>query len=208
MAEISRAALFGKLNSVGYQSLESATTFCKLRGNPYVELIHWLHQLLQLPDSDLHWIVRHFGLDGSRLAADLTAALDQLPLGSTAISDFSGHLDDCVREAWTYATLLFGESQIRTGHLLIALAKTTGLRNVLLSMSPEFAKIKPEQLTDDFSNIVGRSCEESLSPRDGTALAAGPASASVAGGRSLAPAAMGKQEALARFAHGPRHHHR
>ena len=34
--------------------------FCKLRGNPYVELVHWLHQILQLQDSDLHRIVSAF----------------------------------------------------------------------------------------------------------------------------------------------------
>ena len=54
MSEISRVALFGKLNSVCYRGIESATVFCKMRGNPYVELIHWLHQMLQLQDSDLH----------------------------------------------------------------------------------------------------------------------------------------------------------
>ncbi len=43
MSDISRVALFGKLNSVGYKSVESATVFCKMRGNPYVELVHWLH---------------------------------------------------------------------------------------------------------------------------------------------------------------------
>ena len=58
MAEISRVALFGKLNSLGYKAIESATVFCKLRGNPYVELVHWIHQILQLQDSDLHRIVR------------------------------------------------------------------------------------------------------------------------------------------------------
>ena len=36
MAEIKRATLFGKLNSIGYKSIENATVFCKLRGNPYV----------------------------------------------------------------------------------------------------------------------------------------------------------------------------
>jgi hypothetical protein len=60
MASISRTALFGKLNRVAYRAVESATVFCKLRGNPYVELVHWLHQILQLQDSDLHRIVRHF----------------------------------------------------------------------------------------------------------------------------------------------------
>ncbi len=29
MAEISRVALFGKLNSLGYKAIESATVFCK-----------------------------------------------------------------------------------------------------------------------------------------------------------------------------------
>jgi len=54
MAEIRRAALFGKLNQVGYKGIEAATVFCKMRGNPYIELVHWIHQILQLQDSDLH----------------------------------------------------------------------------------------------------------------------------------------------------------
>ena len=77
MTEISRAALFGKLNQVAYRAIEGATVFCKLRGNPYVELVHWLHQLIQSPDSDLHRIFKHYALDASRLAADLTTALQR-----------------------------------------------------------------------------------------------------------------------------------
>jgi len=63
MSEISRVALFGKLNTIGYKAIESATVFCKLRGNPYVELVHWFHQILQLQDSDLHRIMREFQID-------------------------------------------------------------------------------------------------------------------------------------------------
>ncbi len=63
MTEISRSTLFGKLNPLGYRAIESATVFCKLRGNPYVELVHWLHQILQAPDSDLHRILSHFEVD-------------------------------------------------------------------------------------------------------------------------------------------------
>ena len=54
MADISRAALFGKLNPLAYKAIEGATVFCKLRGNPYVELQHWLAQILNTQDSDLH----------------------------------------------------------------------------------------------------------------------------------------------------------
>ncbi|MHC4538601.1 MAG: type VI secretion system ATPase TssH [Planctomycetota bacterium] len=197
MADISRTSLFGKLNSSGYKAIEGATIFCKLRGNPYVELVHWLHQILKLPDSDLHRIVRHFEIDPSRLAADTTADLDRLPRGSTSISDLSSHLEDSVERGWVYGSLLFGESQIRTGHLIVGILKTTGLKNVLLGISNEFGKIKLEELTDNFAGIVAGSPEESMAATDGTSLRAEPEAA--VGRAEMAPAAMGKQEALAKF---------
>ena len=52
MSEINRTALFGKLNALAYKAIEGATVFCKMRGNPYVELEHWFAQLLQAQDSD------------------------------------------------------------------------------------------------------------------------------------------------------------
>ena len=108
MTEISRAVLFGKLNPVGYRAIEGATVFCKLRGNPYVELVHWLHQILQAQDSDLHRLVRHYEIDASRLAADLVAALDKLPRGATAISDFAPQIEDAI-EADRVFTMLMGD---------------------------------------------------------------------------------------------------
>ena len=71
VSEISRSTLFGKLGSLPYKAVESATLFCKMRGNPYVELAHWLHQLLQAPDSDLLRIIKHFQIDSARLVRDL-----------------------------------------------------------------------------------------------------------------------------------------
>src|SRR4030042_4909079 len=108
MAEISRTSLFGKLNNIGYKSIEGATIFCKLRGNPYVEIVHWLPQILKLPDSDIHHIIKHFDMDPSRLVADLTAELDRLPRGSTSLSDLSSHIEDSVSRGWVYCSLFFG----------------------------------------------------------------------------------------------------
>ena len=70
MGDISRVALFGKLNSLAYKAIEGATVFCKLRGNPYVDVAHWLHQVLQLQSSDLHCIVRALELDAGRVARE------------------------------------------------------------------------------------------------------------------------------------------
>ncbi|MBV6289712.1 type VI secretion system ATPase TssH [Pseudomonas aegrilactucae] len=194
MGEISRAALFGKLNSVAYKAIEAATVFCKLRGNPYVELAHWLHQLLQLQDSDLHRIIRQFNLEPARLAADLTAALDRLPRGSTSITDLSSHVEEAVERGWVYGSLMFGESQVRTGYLVIGVLKTPSLRNALLALSREFDKVKVETLTERFDEYVGDSPENALAASDGF-NAGVPGEASGA----MAPSALGKQEALKRF---------
>ncbi|HMQ12078.1 MAG TPA: AAA family ATPase, partial [Candidatus Competibacter phosphatis] len=197
MAEISRVTAFGKLNSLGYKAIESATVFCKLRGNPYVELVHWLHQILQLQDSDLHRIIQHFSLNPSRLAKDFTEALDRLPRGSTSISDLSSHVDAAVENGWVCATLMFKDSQVRTGYLLVGMLRTPDLRNVLLAISREFDKIKLDELGDRFNDIVAASPETGLRASDGSQVGGGavPGEASEA----VAPAQMGKQEALQRF---------
>jgi type VI secretion system protein VasG len=197
MAEIKRSTLFGKLNPLGYKSIEAATIFCKMRGNAYVETVHWLHQLLQHQDSDVLRIIKHFGLDTSRLAAELVAALDRLPRGATAISDFSPHIEIVLQQAYLYATLLYGEAQIRTGHLIIAFLKTDSLRNMFLGLSCEFSKIKTEQLSDEFGKIVAGSPEDAMRPSDGSGLSAGAAPGEA--GAAIPPAEMGKQEALKRF---------
>src|SRR5690349_3491574 len=197
MSEISRVALFGKLNSLGYRAIESATVFCKMRGNPYVELVHWLHQILQQQDSDFHRIIKHFNLDASRLAKDMVEALDRLPRGASSISDLSSHVEDAVERGWVFGTLMFGDSQVRTGHLLVGMTKTSTLRNALLAISREFAKIKPEALSEDLARIVAGSPEEALRASDGSGLSAGAVPGEASG--AMAPAQMGKQEALKRF---------
>ena len=196
MADISRVALFGKLNSLCYRAIESSTVFCKLRGNPYVELVHWVHQLLQLQDSDLVRIIKQYDLDPANLTRDLTAALDRLPRGSTSVTDLSSQLEDTVERAWVYGTLMFGESQIRSGHIIIGLLKTTSLRNALYNMSKQFEKIKVEHLTESFATLLNASPEAHLIATDG--FSGGGANPGEASG-AIAPAAMGKQEALKKF---------
>ena len=118
MTEISRVALFGKLNKLGYQAVESATVFCKMRGNPYVELGHWMHQILAGQDSDLHRIVAHYDLDPGKIAAEMTRSLDMLPRGASTISDLSDHLMDAMERGWVWGSLLYSANQVRSGYWL------------------------------------------------------------------------------------------
>jgi type VI secretion system protein VasG len=196
MSEISRTALFGKLNPLLYKAIEGATVFCKLRGNPYVELVHWLHQILSTNDSDLHRIVRHFELDASKLAADLTRALDRLPRGATAISDLSEHIENAVERAWVYGTLKYGDNQVRSAYIVVGLVKTMGLRNILYGISKEFEKLGIDALSEKLADIVKGSPETELTASDGSGLGGEPGEASGA----MSPAQMGKQEALKKYA--------
>jgi type VI secretion system protein VasG len=197
MTDISRTALFGKLNPIAYKAIEGATVFCKLRGNAYVELVHWLHQIVQVQDSDLVRIIRHYELDPARLAADFTAALDKLPRGATAISDLSPHIEDAVERGWVFGTLMFGESQVRTGHLMLGCLKTPSLRNALYGISRLFEQVKADVLADDFTKILANSPEAALTAADGSGFG-GPGAPGEASG-AMAPAQMGKQEALRQF---------
>jgi type VI secretion system protein VasG len=196
MREISRTALFGKLNPVLYKAIESATVFCKLRGNPYVELAHWLHQLVQLDDSDMHRIVRHYQLDASQIASEITLALEQLPRGANSINDLSPNIESAVERAWVYATLMFNEIQVRSGSLLLGLLKTPELRSKLNSISPTFAKLDGEKLAEEFTRILNESPEHKLNASDNSLAVGNPGEFSDA----MAPGALGKQEALNRFA--------
>ncbi len=195
MAEISRVALFGKLNALCYRAIEGSTVFCKLRANPYVEMVHWLHQILQLQDSDLHRLARHYELDAAVLARDLMAALDRLPRGATSVTDLSSQLEETVERAWVYATLMFGESQVRSGHLLFGMLKTANLRNALYAVSRQFERIKAEDLSERFPALLKESPEARLGASDGFQASAAPGEESGA----IAPAQMGRQEALQRF---------
>ena len=169
MAEIGRASIFGKLNPLTYNAVHSAYIACKTTGHAQVELSHWVHQLLLLQDSDVHHIVRHFELDATLLAADLTRCLETLPRGASQ-PDFSPQLESAVERAWLDATLLFGESQVRSGYLIVGILRKRTLRNSLYHISKQFEKIKLEALTDTFSQITARSPEVNLQAKDGFSL--------------------------------------
>ena len=167
---IARRALFGKLNLTLFRGIESATAFAKLRGNPYVELTHWIHQLWQLNDCDLHRVCRHYKVDSQAVEKDFAAALSALPSGATALCDFSHHIETVIERAWVLASLEFGDRSIRGAWLLSALLQTPELRRALLNISPEFQRIPESQLAAALGALIASSPEEQEGPHDGSGL--------------------------------------
>jgi type VI secretion system protein VasG len=189
MPQISRSALFSRLSPVVLKSLENAFTFARMRGNGYVELVHWLHQLMQDPANDLAAIRRKFGLDDTRLAQDIVTALNALPRGATAVSDFSSAVDELIERAWVYASIAFSAGKIRTGHIVVAALDTPSLQRAFQTISLEFRKIDSRLLSEDFSGCVAGSAETDTPAVQAATGEADPA----------APASTGTGKALAQF---------
>ncbi|MER8796193.1 type VI secretion system ATPase TssH [Mesorhizobium sp. M0984] len=159
-----RKELVGKLNPVGLRAFKAAADSAKLRGNPYVELVHFIEQLVLSDRSDVQMMIADAGVDASRLAADMTRAVDKLPYGATSIEEFSDHIFHAIQEAWNLATLEFGLEEVRSAHVLLACLKTPVLEGLLSKISGEFDKIDADAVVARFADVTEGSLEAGATP--------------------------------------------
>src|SRR5499427_6362650 len=184
MVDISLEAVAGKLNRVGYEALFKALRQAKGAGNRNVELAHWLAHVLQDDATDIALTADHFGLDRNKLVTDINAAISGFRMNETEMPTVSNTMMDLLDRGWHYATLFFGETQIRTGHVLVGAMQSRELTRAFTNVSKEFAKISPDTLTAEYRKIWATSAEENLRPMDGSGLvAAGSPGAERAGQR-------------------------
>jgi type VI secretion system protein VasG len=172
MADISLEAVAGKLNRVGYEAFFKALRQAKGAGNRNVELAHWLAHILQSERTDIALTADHFKLDRGRLMTDVTAVVNGFRKNETEMPAVSNTVMDVLDRGWHYATLFFGETQIRTGHILVGALQSRELARSFANVSPEFAKVSVDLLTNEYRKIWAGSEEENLRPIDGAGLVA------------------------------------
>ena len=170
MTDISLEAVTGKLNRAGYDAFIRALRHAKSAGNRNIELAHWLFHILQQERTDLSLTVDHYKVDRARLLSDLAGVISGFRKNETDMPGVANNVVDVLDRGWHYATLFFGETQIRTGHVLVAALKSTDLRRAFMNLSKEFDKINVEALTTEHRNTWAGSEEESLRPMDGAGL--------------------------------------
>ena len=71
-------SLVGKLNDTSRKTLEAAAGLCLSRTHYDVEVEHYLAKVLDATDSDAAAILRHYGIDASRVSGEIDRALDIL----------------------------------------------------------------------------------------------------------------------------------
>src|SRR5690606_1943438 len=124
-------SLVARLNEVTRNTLDSAAGLCLSRTHYDVEGEHYLMKLLDTSDSDLGHILRHYGINRSRLSADLIESLDKLKWGNARTPSLSPSLVRMMSEAWTIGSLDFGANKIRSGHTVLALLANEELSRMM-----------------------------------------------------------------------------
>jgi len=140
--------------------LESAAGLCVARTHYNVEIEHFLIRLLENTDDDSSKIFHHFGIDPSRLNAELNRSLDKFKRGNSRTPAFSPDLMQMFTEGWTLGSLEFGARSVRSGHAILALTQVPNLWRMVRESSREIGRIVPSDLRAEFLSIVSGTCED------------------------------------------------
>ena len=142
--QVNLKSLVSKLNDTCRATLEAAAGLCLSRTNYNVEVEHWLVKLLEIPNNDISAILRHFEIDESRLASDLTSAIDRKKTGNADAPALSPNIVQLVRESWLIASVEFSSARARSGHLLCALLGSAAADLVTPSNQPRLPCVVKE----------------------------------------------------------------
>ena len=166
-------ALVARLNTTCRGAMEGAAGLCLSRTHYDVEIEHVLLKLLEVDNSDIRRILRQFDVAPERLEKELGQILAGFKTGNTRTPALSGHIPELLEQAWTYASIEFGETRIRSGHVLVALVAVPELRRLVSAKS--LGEINVETLQKNFHALVEASAEareaRSFGEGDGTPLA-------------------------------------
>ena len=151
---------------------------------------HLLLKVLESTDGDAELMLTHFGQRRLAVAQRVQRALERMKTGNAGRPVFSESLFQWMEDAWVVASLNYGATQLRSGHLLLQFidrpSRYTG------ESFAELETISPPELRKQFEDILAGSPETPPAP------AAGQAGGASAGGGGGADAPTG-EEALKRF---------
>jgi type VI secretion system protein VasG len=186
-------ALIEKLNDATRRAFEAAAGLCVARTHYDIEIEHYLLKALDGSDNDIAAILKHYGVDRSRLTAELERSLDLMKRGNASRPNFSPAVMKMLAEAWTVASLDFNAGNIRTGFTLLALLGHDELSRIARDFSKELQNVPADGLRSGFYDIVAISSEaqtslSSLTGADGAKAERGaPADGAAAGLKGKTP---------------------
>lgn len=153
--------LLSRLNPYCQRALEGASGVCVNRSHYEVSIEHIFVQLLEDAQSDIPLLLTHFEIDIAVWGKQLQQELEGLKNGNPGRPVFSSSLLNLFEDAWIASSVHLGQSQIRSGALLAAIADNP------LRYGAEFLdsvdKISLELIAEQFDSLLEVSNEQSAS---------------------------------------------
>ncbi len=181
MAVSNLKSLIGKLNETCRAALESAAGLCLSQTHYEVDIEHFLIKILEMSDTDILKILKHFEINEAHLVADLTRAIEKFKTGNARTPALSPRIPRMLKEAWLLASVEYQTPLIRSGQVLLALLDSDDFSRMLISSSETLKKISVETLKASLMDLTAGSGEDT-----GGAVQDGPAGAGA--GRQAGPA--------------------
>ena len=155
-------SLIGKLNPICSGAMESAAGLCIALGHYEVDIEHVLIKLLEVGDTDLLAILRHYDFDEGRFERDLNNTLAGFKTGNTRNPVLSGRLPALLQDAWLVASVNCNARCIRSGHLFLSLLTDRALSQLVKHGSTDLASLSAENLQSNFDSITANSREAAM----------------------------------------------
>ncbi len=156
---VKRKELVGKLNPICLTAFSNAAQAAKRRGNPYVELVHFVTELADSERSDVDILLDAAGVDRHKLTGDMLRATDALPHGASSVEEFSDHIFRAIQEAWNFGSLEFGDGTVRSAYVLLGALQVPVLEGLLFKISLEFDKLDPAAMSAQLEDLLAASLE-------------------------------------------------
>jgi len=154
-----------------------------------------LLKIIEQDDGDAAQILQNFGQDRQRLVGRIERTLQAMKKGNAGRPVFAESLFQWIEDAWTIASLLYGVTALRSGHLLMQFCERSS--RYTAEEFPEIEAVDTEVLRRDFASICRNSNElDEVPSAVGTG---GEASGGGGGPGGPGPSAPGGDSALGRF---------
>lgn len=156
--DVEPKALMGRLNAFCTRAFTTAAGVCMSRANYEVTVEHVVQVLLEDTKSDAVQILNHYEIDPNRVVRGVTKTIEGFKTGNSGRPVFSPILFDWLKEAWLYASLEYGQAEIRSANLLQAILGKPG-RLTAGDYTELCEGVNLQNLRENMANICSGSAE-------------------------------------------------
>ncbi|OLS60860.1 type VI secretion system ATPase TssH [Pseudomonas putida] len=153
-------SLIACLNTDTRDALERAAQRCLQRGHHFVEIEHFLLELLEIQGGDLALLLPLFKVERDTLAEQINRALELFKGGNTRTPSLSAQTINLLKETVLQASIGGGQQHIRSGQLLLTLLEREELRSQLLNSAAALLAIPLDSLRSQFQELTRGSREQ------------------------------------------------